>query len=82
MSASSPAKVLTSENRFDLRKKATNFSDCRETLRSRRNFAKMITQETKEKNRSTPRTTLAVVPVSPKKDRIEGFPGRFSVVTG
>ena len=82
MSASSPAKVLTSEKRFDLRKNVTNFSDCRETRRSRRNFAKMITQETKEKSRRIPRTTLAVVPVSPKKDRIEGLPGRFSEVTG
>ena len=82
MSESSPAKVLTSENRLDLRKKATNFSDWRETRRSRKYLAKMITQETKEKSRRIPRTTLAVAPVSAKKERMEGWPGRFSEVTG
>ena len=82
MSASSPAKVLTSEKRLDLRKKVTNFSDCRETRRRRMNLAKMITQETKEKNRRIPRTTLPVGPISVKKERREGCPGRFSEVTG
>jgi len=42
----------------------------------------MITHDTNEKKSRIPRTTFAVVPVSPKKERIEGWPGRFSVVTG
>ncbi len=82
MSASSPANVLTSEKRLDLRKKATNFSDCRETRRRRMNLAKMIAHETNEKSSRMPRTTLAVVPVSQKKERMEVCPGRFSVDTG
>ncbi len=82
MSESSPAKVLTSENRLDLRKKATNRSDWRETRRSRMNLAKMIAQETSEKNSRMPSTTFAVGPVSEKNERMEGCPGRFSEVTG
>ena len=72
MSESSPAKVFTSEKRLDLRKNATNFSDWRDTRRSRIHLAKMIAHEIREKNRRIPRTTLAVGPVSAKKDRIEG----------
>ena len=42
----------------------------------------MITHETNEKKSRIPRTTLAVGPISVKKERREGCPGRFSEVTG
>src|SRR5450432_266292 len=82
-SVSWAAIVLTSENRLDLRKKATNFSDWAATRLNRMNFAKMITHETSEKKSRIPRTTFAVGPVSRKKTRRESPPaGRFSARTG
>src|SRR5262249_51899809 len=74
--------VLTSENRLDLRKKAMNFSDCRPMRRNRKNFAKIMIQETSEKKNRIARTTLAVGPVSLKNVRRESPAGRFSVRTG
>src|ERR1700741_1837599 len=71
--------ALTSENLLDLRKKATNFSDWRETRRRRTNLAKIMIHETTEKKSKIPRTTLAAGPVSRKKARRESCPpGRFS----
>jgi hypothetical protein len=46
------------------------------------NLAKMITHETNEKKSRTPRTTLAVGPVSRNRERMEGCPERLSEVTG
>jgi len=75
------ATVLTSENRRDLRKNSTNFSDWRDTRRSRTNLAKMMIQEMREKRRRIPRTILAVGPVSLKKERIPCPWPRFSTCT-
>jgi len=46
------------------------------------NFAKMMIQDTNENKRRIPRTTRAVVPVSPKAERMEVWLGRFSEFTG
>jgi hypothetical protein len=59
-----------------------NLSDWRETLFNRMYFAKMITQETREKISRIPRTILAVGPVSLKKERMFWVSGRLSVRTG
>ena len=79
---SSPANVLTSEKRLDLRKKATNFSDWPDTRLSRMNLAKIMTQLTNENRSRIARTTRSAMPASLKKEKIEGWPGRFSEVTG